>query len=52
MKEQNRPEGHGEQEIIAHFLERSGQYVTNDASRGAAVAEAVQAALALRDAKP
>jgi hypothetical protein len=35
-----------EEEIIARFLERTGQYVTNDASREAAVAEAVQKALA------
>jgi hypothetical protein len=33
-----------EQEIIARFLERTGQYVTNDASREAAIAEAVQKA--------
>lgn len=29
--------------VIADFLERSGQYVTNDASREAAIAEAVAA---------
>lgn len=39
----------GEQEVIARFLERTGQYVTNDASREAAIAKAVQEALAARE---
>lgn len=30
-------------EIIARFLERTGQYVTNDASREAAITQAVTA---------
>ncbi|WP_079218896.1 DUF551 domain-containing protein [Herbaspirillum robiniae] len=34
-----------EQLVIEAFLKRSGQYVTNDASREAAIAEAVNAAL-------
>lgn len=34
------------QNIIAEFLERTGQYVTNDASREAAIKEAVDEALA------
>lgn len=37
-----RPSG---EQVIADFLQRTGQYVTNDATRDAAIAEAVQNAL-------
>lgn len=41
-----------EQKIIAAFLERTGQYVTNDATREAAIAEAVAATSAAHAQEP
>lgn len=43
MLVEKKPAAKSEHQIIAEFLERSGQYLTNDASREAAIADAVAA---------
>ena len=40
-----------EHKVIAAFLERTGQYVTNDASRQAAIAEGVESRIAALEAR-